>query len=46
MNSENVFYIVMSIDVDEDDYDRITGNKVGSLQWLVVEKQGFTQLCY
>jgi len=38
MNSENVFYIVMSIDVDEDDYDRITGNKVGSLQWLGVER--------
>ena len=38
MNSGNIFYIVISIDVDEDDYDRITENDEKAVQWLGVEK--------
>jgi len=37
MISGNIFYIVTSVDVDEDDYDRIK-KKRKTVQWLGVEK--------
>ena len=38
MDSGNIFYIVISIDVDEDNYDRITENEKKAVQWLGAEK--------
>ena len=37
MVSENIFYIVISIDVDEDDYNTITKNEEKAVRWFGAE---------